>query len=445
VNINDIAKEISTRPGVKLLYTYNLPSFQAVSFRGYPGAELLHDQRFVDYNTTSPDSNAELDKSSGHESALLANKTDVLKSSQVLPIGILRTLHERFANTILTNITKNVNGASTNVTGTNASYLANGNNCQLQRPAPISTDTNTSASEVNADIAVLDTGVSLNHPDLNVYRNVTFINGTLTGNDDVGHGSHVAGIAAAKNNNMGIVGVAPGARIWAIKVCDSQGECKITNQIKGIEYAIRHANEIDVLNISIENPNSPALNSIINAAVKAGITVVVSAGNSGQNASTTSPANDPNVLTVSAIADTDGKCGGLGGAAGLGNKTLPDDTFAFFSNFGPEVKIAAPGVDILSTYNGTGYALDSGTSMAAPFVSGAAALYKAEHPNAGPSEVMAAILKSGSVKNTACDEGAHGYFVGDPDKLPEPLLYRGFLMPSTTASSSDTQLRSLIR
>ena len=110
----------------------------------------------------------------------------------------------------------------------------------------------------------------------------------------------------------------------------------------------------------------------------------------------------------------------------------------------PQVKIAAPGVNILSTYNGTGYAVDSGTSMATPYVSGAAALYKAEHPNAMPSEVMAAILKSGSIKNTACDKGAHGYFAGDPDKLPEPLLYRGFLAISTTASS-DTQLRLLIR
>ena len=99
------------------------------------------------------------------------------------------------------------------------------------------------------------------------------------------------------------------------------------------------------------------------------------------------------------------------------------------------MKIAAPGVNILSTYNGTGYAVDSGTSMATPYVSGAAALYKALHPNATPSEVTAAILKSGSVKNTACDKEAHGYFSGDPDKLPEPLLYRGFLSNSIIASA----------
>jgi subtilisin family serine protease len=202
------------------------------------------------------------------------------------------------------------NLTTTNATITNATSLAVG--CEMQRVIPISTDANMSASDFNVDIAILDTGVSLNHPDLNVYRDVTFINGTTTGNDDNGHGSHVAGIAAAKDNDIGIVGIAPGARIWAIKVCDASGECKITNQIKGVDYAIQHADEIDVLNISIENPNSPALNSIIDAAVKAGITVVVSAGNYGKDASLTSPANNPNVLTVSAIADSDGVCGAAG-------------------------------------------------------------------------------------------------------------------------------------
>ena len=195
----------------------------------------------------------------------------------------------------------------------------------------------------------------------------------------------------AKDNDKGIVGIAPGARIWAIKVCDGLGECKVTNQIKGVEYAIAHADEIDVLNISIENPNSPALNNVIDAAVKAGILVVVSAGNYGKDASATSPANNPNVLTVSAIGDSDGECGGAGPelTSASNNSTIADDSFAFFSNYGPSVKIAPPGVSILSTYKGSGYAVDSGTSMATPYVSGAAALYKAQHPYATPSEVMA--------------------------------------------------------
>jgi subtilisin family serine protease len=308
----------------------------------------------------------------------------------------------------------------------------------MQRVVPVSTDANMSASDFNVDIAILDTGVSLSHPDLNVYRDVTFINGTTTGNDDNGHGSHVAGTAAAKDNDLGIVGIAPGARIWAIKVCDTTGECKITNQIKGVEYAIQHADEIDVLNISIENPNSPSLNSIINAAVKAGITVVVSAGNHGKDASLTTPANNPNVLTVSAIADSDGVCGAEGPDLTIegANSTITDDSFAFFSNFGPAVKVAAPGVNILSTYNGTGYAVDSGTSMAAPYVSGAAAIYKAQHPYAMPPEVISAILGSGVQPDTPCDGAAHGYFTGDLDTLPEPLLYREPISASSITPTS---------
>lgn len=89
----------------------------------------------------------------------------------------------------------------------------------------------------------------------------------MTGDDDQGHGSHVAGIAAAKDNDVDITGIAPGARLWAIKVCDGLEECKILNQMEGIEYAIKHAEEIDVLNISIENPNSPSLNKVIDQAV----------------------------------------------------------------------------------------------------------------------------------------------------------------------------------
>ena len=194
----------------------------------------------------------------------------------------------------------------------------------------------------DVDIAIIDTGISLTHPDLNVYRNVSFVNGTVSGDDDMGHGSHVAGIAAARDNDVGILGLAPGARLWAIKVCDESGECGILDQIEGIEYAIQHADEIDIINLSLENPNSPSLNKVIDEAVKAGITVIAAAGNYGEDASNTSPANNPNVVTVSAIADTDGLCGGVGQAVpeDIAGEAMDDDTFAYFSNFGPSVKIA---------------------------------------------------------------------------------------------------------
>jgi hypothetical protein len=439
-NIADIANEIQAIPGVTLIHVYDLPGYQAVSFRGNPGPGLLNDDRFADINSTSPDTKAEINRFSGHTAQLTepGNDTQLLEASQALPVGLKRTIQElpSVDNTVI-DIGENV--TSTNMTATNSSLLAVG--CEMQRAVPKITESNMSLPDFNVDIAILDTGVSLDHPDLNVYRDVTLINGTTTGNDDNGHGSHVAGIAAAKDNDKGIVGIAPGARIWAIKVCDGLGECKVTNQIRGVEYAIAHADEIDVLNISIENPNSPSLNNVINAAVKAGILVVVSAGNYGKDASATSPANNPNVLTVSAIADSDGVCGGAGPelTSASSNSTIADDSFAFFSNHGPAVKVAAPGVSILSTYKGSGYAVDSGTSMAAPYVSGAAALYKAQHPYATPSEVMAAIMGSGSLPDTECDGSARGYFTGDVDNLPEPLLYRGAISVPTSAPSSTSE------
>lgn len=188
----------------------------------------------------------------------------------------------------------------------------------------------------------------------------------------------------------------------------------------------QHADEIDVINLSLENPNSPSLNKVIDEVVKAGITVVAAAGNYGEDASNTSPANNPNIITVSAIADTDGVCGGVGPAVpeDVAGEPMDDDSFAYFSNFGPPVQIAAPGVGILSTLNGTGYGVDSGTSMAAPHVTGAAALFKIENPDSTPQEIRNMILDSSSTPDTVCDAGPQGYFTGDQDVLSEPLLFR---------------------
>jgi subtilisin len=104
-------------------------------------------------------------------------------------------------------------------------------------------------------------------------------------------------------------------------------------------------------------------------------------------------------------------------------KSRNDDTFARFSNYGSAVDMAAPGVNIYSTYKGGSYATLSGTSMASPFVTGAAALYKSSHIGASPSEVKQALIDMGSTPSTICDGHAHGYFSGDPDNTHEPLLY----------------------
>ncbi len=275
----------------------------------------------------------------------------------------------------------------------------------------------------NVDIAVLDTGIDLTHPDLNVFKQISFVDGVSSAQDGDGHGTHVSGIAAAKDNTVGVVGVAPGARLWAVKVLDDNGGGSISSAIDGIEYITEHADEIDAVNISFGcTCHSDALDTAIHNSVAAGVTYVVAAGNDGTDASGTSPANHPDVITVSAIVDTDGKCGGLGSSSSYGK----DDYFASFSNYGSKVDMAAPGVSVYSTWKGGSYAYATGTSMATPHVTGAAALYKANHAGASPSQVKSALLASGSTKSTQCNNNnGHGYFQGDPDSAPEPLLYVG--------------------
>ena len=273
---------------------------------------------------------------------------------------------------------------------------------------------------VNVDIAIIDTGISLKHPDLNVVKSVSYVTGTRNGNDDNGHGTHCAGIAAAVDNGTGVVGVAPGARLWAVKVLSKSGSGTMSGVIKGVDYVTSNASSIEVANLSLGGGDSAALKDAIAKSVAKGVVFVVAAGNSGVDAVATSPANSPVVLCVSATVDTDGMPGGLGKGSTYGL----DDTLASFSNYGSVVDIAAPGVDIISTYPG-GYASMSGTSMAAPHVAGAAALYLAgtsKPTNAlGVEAVRNAIISAGFV------QAGPGGFTGDRDLSPEPLLNAGSL------------------
>lgn len=286
-----------------------------------------------------------------------------------------------------------------------------------------STKSGDGGGSVNADIAILDTGIDLNHPDLNVYKQVTFVPGTSNGNDDDGHGTAVAGVAAAKDNSQGVVGVAPGARLWAIKVLDSNGMGSSSDIIKGIDYVTEHAEEIDVVNLSFGAVGkNDALHNAIIRSVQAGVTYAAAAGNEGMDASNVFPASYPEVIAVSAIVDTDGKCGGI---STIGTTAGKDDTLASFSNYGPVVDLAAPGVIVKTTTIGDSYMSFSGTSAATAHVTGAVALYKSEHPDASPSDILDALKNLGSNQNTQCDGNGHGYFSGDPDDNAEPLLYVG--------------------
>ena len=281
---------------------------------------------------------------------------------------------------------------------------------------------------VNIDIAVIDTGVSRYHPDLNFYRGITISGaGKSGGNDDNGHGSHVAGTAAAKDNGTGVAGVAPGARLWSVKVLNRSGSGTISGVIAGIDYVTQHSNEIDVANMSLGTTGkSSALRAAIQKSAAKGVVYVVSAGNSAKDvygddgifdtSDDFIPAAYPEVITVSAIADSDGQSGTLGGPTGWGS----DDTFAGFSNYGARIDLAAPGVAILSTWKGTGYNTISGTSMAAPHVTGTAALYIAI--NGKPTDMSGVeAVRQGLIIRGMPQTGLDG-FNGDPDTYPEPLV-----------------------
>jgi subtilisin family serine protease len=284
-----------------------------------------------------------------------------------------------------------------------------------------STVSGNGSGEVDVDIAVIDTGIDLDHPDLNAYNGTNCVSPGAAAEDDHGHGTHVAGTAAARDNDIGVVGVAPGARVWAVKVLNAAGSGTTSQIVCGIDWVTRNAGTIEVANMSLGgaslfgsfstcsstwDPMHPAICRSVNA----GVTYAVAAGNSAANANNYVPATYSEVITVSALADFNGQPGGGAPATCRGDE---DDTFANFSNFGADVDLIAPGVCILSTYLGGGYNTFSGTSMASPHVAGAAGLYKASNPGASPATVRTALRNAGNLNWNDAD---------DPDPTKEPLL-----------------------
>ncbi|GAA2354527.1 S8 family serine peptidase [Nonomuraea africana] len=278
-----------------------------------------------------------------------------------------------------------------------------------------------SDQRVNVDVAVIDTGVDLDHPDLNVHTaGAVNCSSGRSADDGNGHGTHVAGTIGALDNADGVVGVAPGARIWPVRVLNNRGSGSWSDVICGIDYVTAHASEIEVANMSLGglgaddgncgNTNNDAMHKAICASVAAGVTYAVAAGNESDNAANHVPAAYDEVITVSALADFNGLPGG--GAAATCRSDV-DDTFAGFSNFGADVDLIAPGVCILSTWKGGGYNTISGTSMATPHVAGGAALYKATHAGASPATVKSALQTAGTTDWNAAD---------DPDGTKERLL-----------------------
>ncbi len=283
---------------------------------------------------------------------------------------------------------------------------------------------------VDADVAIVDTGIAV-HPDLNVVGGYDCSTSDPTAwRDKQSHGTHVAGIVGALDNGIGVVGVAPGVRLWAVKILNDSGWGYISWYVCGLDWILaqRDPNDasrplIEAVNMSVGKPGqddhdcgysiSSAMHRAVCRVVAGGIPIAVAAMNESTNAKKFEPASYNEVITVSALADTDGLPGGLGGRAcySWGGYDR-DDTFADFSDYGADIDIIAPGKCIRSTVPG-GYGYMSGTSMATPTVTGAIALYRSTHPDATPAEVRDVLRGLGN----------HGWRTSsDPDGTHEPLL-----------------------
>ena len=231
---------------------------------------------------------------------------------------------------------------------------------------------------------IIDSGVDYDHPDLTVdqARSKSFISSESNAEDHNGHGTHVAGIIAAKNNTIGVLGVASGASIVALKVLDKDGEGTLSHIIQAIAYVNTKAATGDVVNMSVGGESGSAIldQQVQNTAAR-GVYFAIAAGNESKLANTSSPArvNGSNIFTISAVDSL--------------------NNFASFSNYGNDVvDFAAPGVEILSTWSEGRYAYASGTSMAAPHVAGLLLLRGRN------------ITTSGTAKN-------------DPDGTPDPIAH----------------------
>jgi thermitase len=238
-------------------------------------------------------------------------------------------------------------------------------------------------------IAIVDTGIDLNHPDLatKILAGTTFVAGTTTPQDDNGHGTHCAGIASAiTNNGIGVAGTNPSARLLPVKVLDSAGSGSFTDVSNGITWAADHGAKVISMSLGCAaGCTDPATSSAIAYAKGKGVLVVVAAGNEG--GAVGFPGNDPNSMAIAASDNT--------------------DNTASFSNYGAQVSVAAPGVNIYSSYFPNTYATLSGTSMATPMVAGLAGLLV--NGTSTPASIRA------KIETTTDKVGPYAYSAGRND------------------------------
>jgi len=290
------------------------------------------------------------------------------------------------------------------------------------------------------NVAVLDTGIDPTHQDLeaNIAGGKSCI-GAPSYRDLNGHGTHVAGTIAGIDNGNGVIGVAPNAKLWAVQVLNFVGSGSTSTIICGIDFVDSKSpakgGPIVVANMSLGGAgsdddncgysNGDAMHKAICRTVADGVTFVVAAGNSGVNLSSFVPAAYNEVIAVTALGDSDGRACGQG----VQTTSSVDDSFASFSNFGVggdlNHVIAAPGVDIFSTYRFGGYQTLSGTSMASAHVAGVAALYIANHPRATPAQVLVGLKEVGELPGvnlkSECEAGSASH-TNSAGRHPEPVV-----------------------
>jgi len=247
---------------------------------------------------------------------------------------------------------------------------------------------NGSGAITNVNAYVLDTGVDAAHTDLNVVGHVNFAGGPNT--DCNGHGTHVAGTIAARDNTSDVVGVAPGAPVTGVKVLGCGGSGSWSGIISGIDWVTANARKPAVANMSLGGGANQAVDDAVVRSANSGVFYALAAGNEGVDACTRSPARagagtNNGVLTVAA--------------------TDSNDREASWSNFGRCVDIWAPGVSILSTRKGGGTTTMSGTSMASPHGGGGGALYLSSHTGASPSSVEQALKSAATTTANKSKDG----------------------------------------
>jgi subtilisin len=260
-------------------------------------------------------------------------------------------------------------------------------------------------------VAVLDTGVDLAHPDLTGTVDAFNAFGGVSCQDDAGHGTHVAGTIAARDNEIDVIGVAPFAQIYCVKVLDAAGGGSDATVMAGLEWVLANQASIRVVNMSLGRPgtvdDNPDLHNLITSVHDAGIAIVVSAGNDASfEVGAQIPAGYPGVISVASTTAQSGanQCRSLA-------SPIAADTASYFTTDGIGVTVSAPGEDredvsrsclitsvgILSTQLGGGTTRMSGTSMAAPHVAGIAARYYQQNP-AYTAEDIRQFLSNGAAR-----------------------------------------------